>query len=279
MDRPDLIPLQQSDRYAATLRLLGRRVTRHLVDDGAPVQAITRRFGPVSVSYLPRADLSGGRARVLSELPASTARLVIPEAPEVFEGGCWPILTPQHIAEINVPHSPVHDTLWANMHQKWRNRLRRALDGPLTLRESYFDLARHRTLLALEQAQRKRRGYRSYPPDFLAAWSRANPHHGLVLEAMHQDETVAFMLFLMHGPVATYVVGWTGPEGRRLHAHNRLMWEAMRSFFAKGLCRIDLGTVDTEDGAALARFKLGCGARVRTLGPTLLAPPGFRVSP
>jgi hypothetical protein len=279
MTAPALIPLQQSDRYAATLRLLGRQARWLVAPGGPPVLCLRRRLGPVSAHYLPRADLSGSRAQVLDRLPASAARLVVPEDGPLPRGGFWPILTPQHIAELNLPRAPVHDRLMSQMDVKWRNRLRRGLDGPLKVRECFLDPRRHKQLLDLELAQRRKRGYRSYPPDFLRAWCQANPKHAILFEAMIKGNTVAFMLFLPHGTVATYVAGWTGPEGRKTHAHNRLMWEAMRAFFARGVLRLDLGCVDTEGGASLARFKLGAGARVRTLGPTLLAPPGFRVSP
>lgn len=278
MQLPDLIPLQQSDRYAATLGLLGRSTQLHDDGSGPPVLSVRRRFGPVSVSYLPRADLTGTRVRILRDLPRTALRLVLPEHPVPLPR-CWPVLTGQHVAEINVPRPPVHENLWANMHGKWRNRLRRALDGPLEVRQSVFLPDRDAGLLALERAQRHHRGYRSYDATFFAAWATANPRQSALYEARLDGETVAFMLFLLHGPVATYAMGWTGPEGRRCHAHNRLMWDAMRSFFARGIVRIDLGTIDTEGGRDLARFKLGCGARARSLGPTLLAPPGFRVSP
>lgn len=278
MTAPSLPALQQSLRYAATLRRLGRRVRVLHAADGPPIVAVERRFGPATVLYLPRADTRGDRMTNLTRLPVSTTRLIIPDNDHPGSVG-WPILTPQHIAEINLPRRPVDERLWANMHGKWRNRLRRALDGPLTVAQTAFCPSDHAPLLRLEGAQRRQRGYSFYPPGFLAAWVNVNPHHAPLFIAYHQDDPVAFMLFLTHGRVATYVIGWTGPEGRRLHAHNLLMWSAIQDFFRKGITRIDLGTIDTESGASLARFKLGCGARARTLGPTLLVPPGFRVSP
>ena len=278
MTQAPLLPLQQSARYAAALRLMGRAVTE-IETEGPPVLMIRRRLGPLPLAYLPRADFSGGRAAVLSALPRGTVRLVIPETGGHPGLAGFPILTPQHVAEIELPARPVHDQLMARMHGKWRNRLRRALEGPLTVRQSHLDPAAHDPLLAHERAQRRIRGYRSYPAAFLEAYAAANPHHSCLLEARREGETLAYMLFLLHGPVATYTIGWTGPEGRRLHAHTLLLWTAMCSLFAKGITRLDLGTVDTEGGADLARFKIGAGARVRQLGPTLLVPPGFRVSP
>jgi hypothetical protein len=277
MDLPDLIPLQQSPRYVDALRLMGRQVIDLAPPGGAALYAIRRRVGPVNLAYAPRADLGGTRAQLLTALPRSTARLVIPEDGDRSIG--FPILTAQHIAELNVPRAPVKDNIWANMHGKWRNRLRRAQDSDIAVRETPFDPDRDAQLLRPELRQRLRRGYRSYTPAFLAAYAQANPHQTCLLQARLNGDTIAFMLFLLHGAVATYTTGWTGPEGRRSHAHNLLMYHAMTRLFIKGICRIDLGTIDTDDGVALARFKLGCGARARSLGPTCLVPPGFRVSP
>jgi hypothetical protein len=38
---------------------------------------------------------------------------------------------------------------------------------------------------------------------------------------------------------------------------------------------LDLGTVDTENAPGLARFKIGSGAQIRSLGGTWLRIPGL----
>ena len=79
------------------------------------------------------------------------------------------------------------------------------------------------------------------------------------------DDTVAAMLFLVHGRRATYHLGWSSPEGKRTNAHNLTLWQAIRKLKARGLGQIDLGGLNTEDVPGIARFKLGSGARVKTL--------------
>lgn len=278
MTPSDLIPLQQSLPYARTLQALNRDVQVLEMADGPPVIALTRRFGPLRMTYLPRADLCGPRARVLAQLPRHHARLILPDRPIPCPRAI-PLLTPLNIAELDLPPGIAPETFWSKMHGKWRNRLRRALDGPAVPLRSRFDPDAHAALLAREATQRKERGYRSYPPAFLAAWARINPQNTWLYEARIGHDTVAFMLFLTHGRVATYITGWTGVEGRAAHAHSLLLWSAMQDSLGHGIARIDLGTIDSEAGRPLARFKLGCGARARSLGPTLLVPPGFRVSP
>lgn len=276
---PDLLPLQQSPGYAAALRQFGCDVTDIDAGDGPPILMLRRRFGPTAVCFTPRADLRGARRSALRNLPRRHFRIIIPEDCSrtglgPFNNGL-PILTPQHVAELNLSGSGTDD-LWRGMHGKWRNRLRRALDGPLTVREIPLEYTHHAPLLHLEQTQRVKRGYSSYPLGFLAAYSETAKDQTYLIQARLNGETLAFMLFLIHGAVATYAIGWTGAKGRRNHAHNLLMWHAMTGSRDRGIRRIDLGSLDTDRGRSLARFKLGCGARARPLGPTLLIPPGVR---
>jgi hypothetical protein len=271
-------PLPQSATYADTLTMMGRQADRLSTPEGRPVVMLRRRVGPVPVCYLPRPDLGHQRAEVLRHLPAHATVLINADTPLRLRG-CLPILTPQHVAELHRPGQPGPDPLLTRMHGKWRNRLRRAMDGPLRAEAGPFRPAAHAPLLAEEARQRRRRGYRGYPPAFLDAWTRAAPDQARFYQARRGSATVAFMLFLLHEGAASYAIGWTGPEGRRHHAHPLLMWTAMTDLFARDIRRIDLGPVDTDGGAGRARFKLGCGATLRRLGPTLLSPPGFRVSP
>ena len=72
----------------------------------------------------------------------------------------------------------------------------------------------------------------------------------------------------MHGDAATYHVGWSSEEGRKLGAHSLLLWHAINVLRERGLRRLDLGGVDTERGAGIARFKIGTGGAVVTLAGT-----------
>ena len=78
------------------------------------------------------------------------------------------------------------------------------------------------------------------------------------------------MLMQMHPPVATYHIGWTNAHGRSLMAHHLLLWHAANDMANHGVTRLDLGTVDTQTAPGLARFKIGSGANIRPLGPTMI---------
>jgi len=70
------------------------------------------------------------------------------------------------------------------------------------------------------------------------------------------------MLFLIHGRRATYHVGWTSEAGRDNAAHNLILWTAMKELKARGVATLDLGGVNTQSGAGIARFKLETGGAV-----------------
>ncbi len=158
------------------------------------------------------------------------------------------------------------DALRASLHQKWRNRLKKAEAAPISVRRPTPKLSRYAWLLRAEEKQRAERGYAALPTALTPAFAeRAGRDSVTVLEAAHRGRPVAAMLFLRHGSAATYHIGWSDEDGRRLGAHNLLLWRAVESLRAAGVRRLDLGGVDTESGAGLARFKLGSGGEVTTL--------------
>jgi lipid II:glycine glycyltransferase (peptidoglycan interpeptide bridge formation enzyme) len=78
------------------------------------------------------------------------------------------------------------------------------------------------------------------------------------------------MMFLLHGSAATYQVGWSNDTGRQFNAHNLLLWHAIEALQQRGVRLLDLGGVNTQRSAGIARFKLGTGGRVLTLAGTYL---------
>jgi hypothetical protein len=132
---------------------------------------------------------------------------------------------------------------------------------------------RYAWLLETEAAQQRERRYRNWPPGLVNAWDTCGGEIR-VFVARDGGEPLAAMLFLLHGRVATYHIGWAGPEGRRGAALPLCLWRAIEDLKRAGIERIDLGTLDTEAAPGLARFKIATGALVRPLGATCLVLPG-----
>ncbi|WP_135504822.1 GNAT family N-acetyltransferase [Roseovarius aestuariivivens] len=265
--------LQQHSNYGAALRALGVTVNQ-LQADGATALLVRRRIGPVGLSWLPRGPViaqDGNAARLLDHLPRGVS-VAISETDQALNtyraAGFRPILQPRQVAELNLTASVA--ARMAAQHGKWRNRLRRALDGPLQVSHRRFDPVRDVPFLALEDAQRREKRYAALPRAFTQAYAATAPEATRLFLAHHHGELAGFVLLLLHAPVATYHIGWTGTLGRRLGAHPLLLWQAAGWLAQDGFTRLDLGSLDRDMAPGLARFKLGFGAASRPLGPTLL---------
>jgi lipid II:glycine glycyltransferase (peptidoglycan interpeptide bridge formation enzyme) len=86
----------------------------------------------------------------------------------------------------------------------------------------------------------------------------------LILHAEHQQKRIAAMLFLLHGRVATYHMGWADQTGRETNAHKLILWRAFEILRARGMTTLDMGGVNTHDLPGISRFKLGMGGTVVT---------------
>lgn len=292
--RGGVAPLQQDWRYGEASRLLGGETLRAAVElDGAPValaQFAARRigFGGRTLAALalcsrgplwlhtPSESTKAEVYRVLKNgAPLGRRRIVLFSPDEerpgegVVQARLRRVMTGYSTAVLDLSRDL--DALRAGMQGKWRNRLNAAEREGLKVTVSQPRPGRLDWLLARDEAQQKRNGYRALPSAFVEAYQIAAGRRGLRLfRADREGRPVAAMLFLIHGGAATYQIGWSDEDGRRLGAHNALLWRAAAALKSDGLSQLDLGGVDTERGAGIARFKLGCGARPMTLCGTYL---------
>ncbi len=234
--------------------------------------------GPV---WAPELSVSSQRAALdaLIETLSGTYRGVM-AAPDPIGGvdplaasGMLPVVTPISVAEL--PLDPDPSIMRARLAGKWRNRLVRAEDVGLHLRGGLLPPDPHHWVFKAEAAQRKSARYKGLPFAYTRAWIESGGRRSARLfTAEANGRIVAAMLFLLHKPGASYHIGWCDPEGRRLGAHPLLMWNAMCWLAERGFTMIDLDVIDTDTEPGLARFKLGTGAQVVTLGATRLLAPG-----
>jgi hypothetical protein len=163
------------------------------------------------------------------------------------------------------------ETLRACLDGKWRNRLVRA-QGMVGLQVHVRASPKEaQWLLERENQQRQTRGFHALPTDFVQAYIGAHADRSqafVVATAVQGRHTLGAMLFLLHGSVATYHIGWADEQGRQLNIHNLLLWQAMLALRAQGLARLDLGGINTRALAGISRFKLGTGGQVLTLAGT-----------
>lgn len=163
------------------------------------------------------------------------------------------------------------DHLKANLEGKWRNRLSKALSNERLRLQVQPSMKRCQWLLGKELDQREAKKFHGLPTDFVAAYISACEGHSpafVVAYAELGKNTVAAMLFLIHGRVASYHMGWADDEGRQLSAHNALLWKAVAYLQTAGIEVLDLGGVNTHDLPGISRFKLGTGGRAVRLAGT-----------
>jgi len=280
-------PVQQSWPYGEAMRALGAAVRRLCVkaDDRliALAQLTGRRVlgfaftacahGPVwlagpDASLRARAYDAIRRARVFGR-PSFT--LFSPFEEQGAKPGHAPgtermnrLITGRSTVLVDLDRD--EDALRATLDGKWRNRLKAAEASALQVARTDSEPEAYRFILEKEEGQRDRKGYQGLPPALAPAFQAASrdPESVIALQARLDGAPVAAMLFLKHGRAATYHLGWADEPGRKLNAHNLLLWRGCLALKAAGVVQLDLGGVDTEAGAGLARFKLGTGGAPHT---------------
>jgi lipid II:glycine glycyltransferase (peptidoglycan interpeptide bridge formation enzyme) len=282
-----VLPLQQHPNFARTLALMGRKHRRVSVSDKGRILVtalyIERELGPFGkIGLASRGPIwtSAPEPRAMNRFLRASGRVIcnFESHSEMRRNtGAWNLMTPQSITELDLTDS--NASRLANAQQKWRNRLRHAQNADITISRSNFDPDKHNWLLEHDRAQQKAKGFRAWPSDVTNAYAVANPKAAQIFVAHKKTGPVAAMLFLRHGPVATYHIGWTNDDGRVDCAHNLLLENAACWLKEQGHVRLDLGQIDTHNAAGLARFKLGTGAQLRVLGGTwLFTPTGTRLA-
>lgn len=266
------VPVQQHKNFVAALTACGQ-TPLCLHDSTHSLVILQRRFlGGVRMAMLARATLHPRRlaAQIAKVGLHRTPLILSPDTPTagLAQLGAVPLITPTHVAEIDL--RPSAETRRAALHQKWRNRLVHAESRGLRITRQNLPIDARHWVLAADALQQRKRLYRSWPTGLTLAYARENPGQAKLFTAFDGRDPVAAMLFLRHDTGATYHIGHTTRRGRDLSAHNLLLWQATNWLATRGHHRLDLGLINTEDAPGLARFKLGSGANLRTLGGTWL---------
>ncbi|MBM3387072.1 MAG: GNAT family N-acetyltransferase [Betaproteobacteria bacterium] len=162
-------------------------------------------------------------------------------------------------------------TLRQGLESKWRNRLTHAEKENQAPVQVQPRLDHALTLLLHERHLREARHFHGLPESFVPAYIEAHPQPqtAFTVSSVEVDgELLAGMLFLLHGRVATYHMGWSSQAGRANNLHNLLLWKGLCQLKSQGISHLDLGGVNTHDLPGISRFKLGTGGQVLRLAGT-----------
>lgn len=157
------------------------------------------------------------------------------------------------------------------LESKWRNRLTRAENAIAERVQVQPNLEHALALLVHERSLREARHFHGLPERFVPAYIEAHgqPAQAFSVSSLQRHgELQAGMLFLLHGRVATYHMGWSSQAGRADNLHNLLLWKGLCQLKGQGITHLDLGGINTHDLPGISRFKLGTGGEVLTLAGT-----------
>ena len=161
--------------------------------------------------------------------------------------------------------SPELEILRANLRSQWRNKLNQSEDNGV---EAVIgtDAGQFEWLYDNHARHMETHDYRGPSPALLRALRDHAPpdQQPRLLIAQHDGAPVAAILLTVHGNSATYLVGWSGDAGRRLRAHNLLLWRAVEQLKSAGIRWLDLGGINA-DAPGVASFKRGIGGEATTL--------------
>jgi lipid II:glycine glycyltransferase (peptidoglycan interpeptide bridge formation enzyme) len=278
--------LQQDWAYGAALEAIGAQVIRAACHDNgrlvALAQITTRKIGFVlSLAVCTRGPVWIGdvddatKACVFDalktriKLPRPRAVMFTPDGSDCTgTKRMKKVMTGFSTVLLDLDQDP--DQLRKGFHGKWRNRLVSAEKSALSVQQNGAKPGQYRWLLDTEEGQRAARGYRATPSDMVPAFVEARGSRDalLIMRADLEREKAAAMMFLVHGSRATYHMGWSNETGRKLGAHNLLLWSALPELRARGVSQLDLGGLNTTTGAGIARFKIGTGGDVVTFAGT-----------
>lgn len=253
----------------------------------AVVQVLQRSvFGVLRISRINRGPLFLGTANagelrgVMSALGA-LGRIwngrVLSIAPElqlsgqnisILEGLHFRQFKPESWESAWVDLNPEISALRKKLAGKWRTALVSAEKSELTCEvgtdDCLFDwmMGRYKELML-------QKDFAGVPIKLLLALRKhqADEEKMVVFRASIGGAPIAGICVAPHGVCATYLIGWSGLEGRNLNATQYLLWRAMSYFKEADFHWFDLGGIDEESNSGVAAFKYGVnGARYETVG-------------
>lgn len=286
--------LEQSWAYGAGVAHAGKARVRRavLVRDGKTigiVQVFEKRFsigvtqarilrGPLFLDPEPPEDvLSRSLRRIRSEYRRRRGRFLFwqPELPDTEAArallrACGLRRTVTGYATLTIDLAKPEDDLRACLKGPWRRAMASAEKAGLRTQVASGGppLA---WLIGEADRHRRKHGYFAPTAVQLRAMTAAcaQKEAEIVAAIASEGAPVAGALVLVHGRAATYVAGWSGPQGRRRSANHLALWRAILTLKKRGVRWFDLGGV-TAAAPGVARFKVGTGGTLLTLAGTYL---------
>ncbi len=157
----------------------------------------------------------------------------------------------------------------ALLHGKWRNALAAAERGGRLRARTTRERRAVVEIVDRYEGLRGARGFSGPSGRMLATMATMEePASVFSTVAERGASTAAAGLFFVHGDEATWVAGFSTPDGRKEGGHRLVLMAALGELRRLGVARLDLGGVATDDAPGIARFKLGMGGSLVILPGT-----------
>lgn len=283
-----LVAYQQHYAYGEVAKALGAKVLRAVIEyDGEPVavvQLLKRRVlgvfnitaalrGPIWLNEVSDEVKARCYESLKSEIPRKFPSFVFISPASDDSGVLQGRRVMTGYSTVIIDLTKPEEELLADMDGKWRNRLKAAQKNSLVIKAVSPKPEKYEWLLKKEAEQAGKVGYLGLGAGFVQKFQAAEGKDSLlILRVEHEGETIGAVMMIIHGNHATYHIGWSNEQGKKLGAHNLLMWEVIRKLKQRNVTALDLGGVNTENhGAGIARFKLGLCNNLVQLPGTYIA--------
>ncbi len=202
----------------------------------------------------------GRKRRFIPEIQSS------PYVLEILERHGFKSVTGKSYQTIWVDLRSKEDDIFANIHSRQRNAIRKAEKAGLSV--EWDSEGKHLPwLLKHYEIDQKHKNYEGASTQVIRALAKTHVPQGkmLIAQALKDRKPIAAIMILCHGQSATYQIGWTSEEGRKNAAHPFLLWRAYQYLKEQGIMDFDLGGVNDESASGVKTFKQGMGGALETL--------------
>lgn len=157
------------------------------------------------------------------------------------------------------------DDIRKRLNPKWRNMLvyseKEKLDIEITSSNESINW-----LCKVHEENMKIKNFSGVSSDYIKQLS--NNSDLLVFRALKSNNPVSAICIAKHGNDATYLIGWTNEEGRKLKANYFLLWNAILQLKEQSCSWLDLGGIDSDLTPGITSFKMGLNGTMLSLAPS-----------
>jgi hypothetical protein len=161
---------------------------------------------------------------------------------------------------------PNMEVLRANLHGNWRNKLviseKNNIQFEIGSDSIFFDW-----MLDKYKENMNLKNFEGISISLLKEMFKNSTVDNMVLIFRSHVNSIYIggICLVLHGCSATYLLGWTDPQGRSLKANHLLLWKVVEYLRDNGIIWFDLGGIDEESTPGVTEFKTGIGGELNEL--------------